>query len=1012
MPSALLTNLTGAWELNEASGNALDAHNAGPYDLTDNATVTTGTGFTGGSRHFTRANGEFFNNASVPHPTSTQDWSFAVFVKVANHSDYASILGQGNTGNQKQYILIEQTTGKLFRWTGFDSGTVISTGVWTHIAYTYASGGTNTGTEKFYVDGVNVATRTGAVPAPNALNFDLGCAAAGSFFFDGDMAQARYYVGRCLSSSDVSELYAAGLGLSYPFAASPRTIPATASLSSLGLTRTVPSTSSLNLPGLSRTVSASASLGLGRGVPVTTSLSGLRSRTIPLTASTTRTTGRTIPTTVSLSGGQRPVPATGALWATAVRSVPSSAAISRLVSVAADLSFGVNLFGTAHAAYVGRSAQQLLHIVDSDGGTWTVTFDSQTTPALAYNLSASTLQAALQALSSIGVGNVTVLGGPGGVKPFLVLFAGALANTPVGLLLTNSSLLTGPAGLDPRATVRSLSPGYSADDDYGLLDETTVSFYTENGGLFTTGTILDLSFQKADVGGDQTASGTLVLTPPYDGLVPEVGQVVLIADKRGAIWGGLLETPAGEVDAGQARLSLSARGFFTVAQDLPFATSRTFLAGTSVGSIVQAVRNELMGRYFSPLNGAIVAGKSIFEPTPDLYKRNASAVISDYAALGDVDDTPLVYGARISRSAGEPINVPVLYLEREAPPTVYRYRVYLKDGVKVRPSWDASEIVNRYYVEYENDTQRGLASVDYLAVVPTGETVSRLRAQFAEGSGATNLAEAASYGAGLVKRHGAYTTAGCTITIPGGCPVYDEATGHVLPASRMEPNQRVNVADWPTGFPPIDWRITTMRWQRQNGEVTLQTGRAGDARREIRRLAQREVFQATQPGDAKLPYVTPQPDRPTVPWVPIKNSPADLGGGGGGAPNSYVVPLAQTAADVLVTEQLYVLPTSVDEGCAIIPWNARILRVVGLSPVGQDSAAVEVVISHSTLAAYGSRTNLASLVFSGVNSTPQKTIEQALAAGDVLYFTWATPPPQPPDGYQFVTLGITLERTP
>ena len=48
---ALTDNLISAWELSEASGNAIDSH--GSNDLTDNGSVGTGTGLVyGTARHF------------------------------------------------------------------------------------------------------------------------------------------------------------------------------------------------------------------------------------------------------------------------------------------------------------------------------------------------------------------------------------------------------------------------------------------------------------------------------------------------------------------------------------------------------------------------------------------------------------------------------------------------------------------------------------------------------------------------------------------------------------------------------------------------------------------------------------------------------------------------------------------------------------------------------------------------------------------------------------------------
>jgi hypothetical protein len=58
--------------------------------------------------------------------------------------------------------------------------------------------------------------------------------------------------------------------------------------------------------------------------------------------------------------------------------------------------------------YAGDNVQQVQLTGNPTGGTFTLTFNGQTTSAIAYNASASTVQSALQALSSIGSGNVLV----------------------------------------------------------------------------------------------------------------------------------------------------------------------------------------------------------------------------------------------------------------------------------------------------------------------------------------------------------------------------------------------------------------------------------------------------------------------------------------------------------------------------------------------------------------------------------------------------------------------------
>jgi hypothetical protein len=74
------------------------------------------------------------------------------------------------------------------------------------------------------------------------------------------------------------------------------------------------------------------------------------------------------------------------------------------------------------------------------GGTFTLTFSGFTTSALAWNASPATIQAALQALTSIGANNCTVAGVAG--EWMTVTFIGALANAAQPAITTTTTLLT------------------------------------------------------------------------------------------------------------------------------------------------------------------------------------------------------------------------------------------------------------------------------------------------------------------------------------------------------------------------------------------------------------------------------------------------------------------------------------------------------------------------------------------------------------------------------------------
>jgi hypothetical protein len=91
------------------------------------------------------------------------------------------------------------------------------------------------------------------------------------------------------------------------------------------------------------------------------------------------------------------------------------------------------------------------------GGDFTLTFDGQTTADIAYNASASAVQSALEALSSIGAGNVLCAGGALPGTAVTVTFQDALGGTSVAAMTADDSGLTG--GTTPAVAVTETTPG-------------------------------------------------------------------------------------------------------------------------------------------------------------------------------------------------------------------------------------------------------------------------------------------------------------------------------------------------------------------------------------------------------------------------------------------------------------------------------------------------------------------------------------------------------------------------
>jgi RHS repeat-associated protein len=115
--------------------------------------------------------------------------------------------------------------------------------------------------------------------------------------------------------------------------------------------------------------------------------------------------------------------------------------------------------------YAADTVQQVQLTGGPTGGTFTLSFNGQTTAAIAYNASASTVQTALQALSTIGSGNALVAGAAGG--PWNVRFAGTLGGSVQVALTANGSGLTG--GNSPSVAVTVTSEGADA----GRVQQTT-----------------------------------------------------------------------------------------------------------------------------------------------------------------------------------------------------------------------------------------------------------------------------------------------------------------------------------------------------------------------------------------------------------------------------------------------------------------------------------------------------------------------------------------------------------
>ena len=99
------------------------------------------------------------------------------------------------------------------------------------------------------------------------------------------------------------------------------------------------------------------------------------------------------------------------------------------------------------AAHLGFGADRTFTVTITGtptGGTWTLTIGGQTTAPIAYNATATNVRSAIEALSSVGAGHVTVTGSAGG--PYTIVFDNTVSGTP-----TVSGSLTG--GTSPAVAI-------------------------------------------------------------------------------------------------------------------------------------------------------------------------------------------------------------------------------------------------------------------------------------------------------------------------------------------------------------------------------------------------------------------------------------------------------------------------------------------------------------------------------------------------------------------------------
>ena len=161
--------------------------------------------------------------------------------------------------------------------------------------------------------------------------------------------------------------------------------------------------------------------------------------------------------------------------------------------------------------------------VSGTAGTFTLSFNGQTTAPLAFDASAGAVQAALEGLSSIGSGNVVVVSG----ATHLVMFTGARAGTNLaeitsagagGASVTQRTLWNGGALAGDQRGIARPQQGIA---DIGAFESRGFSLAVTSGDNQVTNVndpfVLPLSLSVASTGDEPVNGGRISYTAPSSG---------------------------------------------------------------------------------------------------------------------------------------------------------------------------------------------------------------------------------------------------------------------------------------------------------------------------------------------------------------------------------------------------------------------------------------------------------------------------------------------------------------
>lgn len=213
-------NLISWWKLDEASGNAIDAH--GANDLTDTNTVGAAAGKVNGARDFESGSIEYFTIADNTD-LSTGDIDFTICGWVNSESGgQQGVVGKWDpVGTNREYLFIHDTAPEKLEFWVSNNGTTVTTVEWSSSAslatwyFVVCWHDATSNTINIQVDNGTVVSQAHTTGVFNGTApFRIGNISGVDLAFDGLIDEVGFWK-RVLTAGERTTLYNAGAGVSY-----------------------------------------------------------------------------------------------------------------------------------------------------------------------------------------------------------------------------------------------------------------------------------------------------------------------------------------------------------------------------------------------------------------------------------------------------------------------------------------------------------------------------------------------------------------------------------------------------------------------------------------------------------------------------------------------------------------------------------------------------------------------------------------------------------------------------